>query len=281
MQLTTSPWQSAVDRISSKTVVGSKLRSADWARMPLALRERAFFSAGVEEVRILSAMRERLVQAAQQTRTDGLLQNQARFVADLRDLLGAAPGDSGDLTDLTSTRRLGLIFDFAQADAHGFAAREADLDPDVQDAFPGYRLMRVESRRVPRDWLARWGVAGAATGWQGASQSTMVALKTSPIWARLSRFGRPWPPFDFGSGIGLEDVDRAETEDLGILRRGEAPAARLQRLREGAAQARQQWNDGLQASVRGLGDTARGWLQQAFGGQIDLQGDTARWRGAP
>lgn len=275
--LTTSPWKAAVDRTSTKTVVGSRLRSAEWAQMPIALREGAFFSAGVENVRVLSVMREKLTTAAKQIRTDGLLQNRARFVADMRNLLGAAPGDSGRLTDLTSVKRLELIWNFQQADAHGFAARKADLDPDVMDAYPAYRLVRLESRRVPREWMTLWGIAGAKVNWVGASRTEMVALKTSPIWIEISRFRRPWPPFDYGSGMGLEDVDRDETEQLELLPKGEAPAARLQRLRESAAAQRQEWNDNLQASVKGISPEGRAWMKQAFGPQISIEGDRVKW----
>lgn len=278
--LTTSPWQAAVDRISSKTPVGSRLRSAEWAQMPLALRERAQFSSGVENLRVLSAMRDKLTQAAQQLRTEGTLMDKGRFVADLRNMLGAAPGDSGDLTDITSRRRLELIWDFQQQDAHGFASREADLDPDVQDAFPAYRFMRIEARKRPRqDWFARWGVAGAKAGWVGASRATMVALKTSPIWEALSIFGRPWAPFDWGSGMGLEDVDREEAEKLDLLPKDQPPAERIQQHRDEAAAARQRWNDGLQASVKGLDEQALAWLREAFGDQITIEGGSVSWRG--
>lgn len=276
--LTTSPWQAAVDRLSSKSIVGSRLRSAEWADVPLALRERAFFSAGVEHAKVLSTMREKLVQGLEQARPGGIGMNRARFVADMRNLLGAAPGDSGSLTDLTSVRRLQLIWDFQDQDAHAFAAHKAGMDPDVLDAYPAQRLVRIESRRVPRDWYALWGAAGAKAGWKGASQRVMVALKTSPIWAALSRFGRPWPPFDYGSGMGLEDVDRDETEALGLLAAGEAPAARLQRLRGDVADTQQGWNDGLAASVKGLPDMAREWLQNAFGAKISIEGDQITWR---
>jgi len=275
--LTTSPWQAAVDRMSSKTVVGSRLRSAEWARMPIALREGAIFSAGIENVRTLSSMRDKLTQAAQQIRTDGILMNKARFVADMRAQLGAAPGDSGDLQDITSVKRLELIWNFQNADAHGFASRKADLDPDVQDAFPGYRLVRLEERRIHRDWYARWGEAGAKVNWVGASKTTMVALVTSPIWVALSRFGRPWPPLDYASGMGLDAVDRGECEDLKLLPKGETPAARLQRIREATATHQQEWNDNLQASVKGLSDTGRAWLKSTFGDQISIEGDRVKW----
>jgi hypothetical protein len=276
--ITTSPWQAAVDRFSDKTVVGSRLRSAEWADMPLALRERAVFSAGVEQARTVSAMREKVLQGLDQSRPGGIGMNKARFVADMRNLLGAAPGDSGSLTDITSVRRLSLIWDFQNADAHAFASHQADMDPDRLDAFPAYRLIRVESRRVPRDWYARWGEAGAQVGWEGASKTELVALKTSPIWTALSRFGRPWPPFDYGSGMGLEDIDRTEAEDLGLLDKDQGPADRLQSLGDAAAAQQQDWNDGLQASVKGIDEEARGWLKNAFGDQISIEGDSVMWR---
>jgi len=249
--------------------------------MPLALREGSLFSAGVENVRVLSAMKDKLTQAAQQIRTEGTLMDRSRFVADMRAMLGAAPGDSGDLTDITSRRRLELVWNFQQQDAHAFAAREANLDPDVLDAYPAQRLVRVESRRMPRDWLMRWGQAGASVGWQGASRSEMVALVTSLIWAALSRFGKPHPPFDYGSGMGLDSVDRDEAEALGLLPKDQPPAERLQRLRGDAAAARQRYQDGLQASTRGLDDQALAWLKSTFGDQVEISGSSIRWKGGP
>jgi len=280
--LTTSPWDKAVSRLSDKTVVGSRLRSAEWADVPLGLREASLFSAGVENARTLSVMREKLLQGAQQIR-DGTFVDRSRFVADLRQHLGAAPGDSGNLADITSRKRLELIWHFQMQDAHAHATYKADLDPNLLDAFPAYRLVRIESRRVPREWFSLWAAAGASVNWVGASRTVMVALKTSPIWAALSQFGRPWPPFRYGSGMGLEDVDRDETEALGLLPRGESPAARLQRLREGSAAAQQDWNEGLRASVKGIAPEMRDHLALAFGDQVsfDAAGAVAWTRRTP
>ncbi len=290
IKLSTSPWDAAVSRFSDKSVVGSHLRTAEWANeMPLALRDGAFFSAGVSKVRTLEAMRSRMVQALSQERDamimerggerQGRLMNRQRFVAEMRDLLGAPAGDSGRLTDLGSRRRLELIWEFQTADAHGYAAHEAGMDPDVLDAYPAQRLVRIESRRNRRDWYTRWGEAGASVGFAGASTRAMVALKTSPIWTALSRFGRPWPPFDFGSGMGLEDVEREEAEALGLLDPGETPAQRLRSLGDGIADARQRWSDSLEASVRGLGDEAKESLRSAFGDDVSLDGERVQWTG--
>jgi hypothetical protein len=108
-------------------------------------------------------------------------------------------------------------------------------------------------------------------GWQGAVREPMVALKTSPIWAALSAFGRPWPPFDWGSGMGLDDVDREEAESLGLLQPGE-PAP------DGAA-AQQDYNAELQASVRGLPDGYVEQITQILGDDVTLQDGAMRWNG--
>jgi hypothetical protein len=45
----------------------------------------------------------------------------------------------------------------------------------------------------------------------------MIARKDSPIWEALSRFGTPYPPFDFNSGMWTKDVSREEAVGFGIL----------------------------------------------------------------
>lgn len=276
--ITTSPWTETVSNFSSKTIIGSRLRSDEWAGVPVALREEAMFSSTIEDLRVLSAMREKILQGLEQARPGGTGMDGARFAADLRGLLGAPAGDSNDIADITSTRRLKLIWDFQVASANAKAAYKADFDPNLLDMAPAYRLIRVESRRVPRDWYARWGEAGAAVGWEGASKTELVALKWSPIWTALSRFGRPTPPFDFQSGMGWEDVDRAEAEALGLLPKGQAPAERLQMLRDASAAQAQDWNDGLQASVKGIGPEMRDSMIKAFGNQISFDGETVSWK---
>jgi hypothetical protein len=87
------------------------------------------------------------------------------------------------------------------------------LDADVVEAFPAQELVRISPRQVPRDWPRRWREAGGKLQEDGR----MIALKTDGIWKRLSRFGNPYPPFDFRSGMGVEDIDRAEAEALGLL----------------------------------------------------------------
>ena len=51
----------------------------------------------------------------------------------------------------------------------------------------------------------------------------MIALKTDPIWTKISRFGHPWPPFDFNSGMGVRDVSRADAIRLGVIQAADPP----------------------------------------------------------
>jgi hypothetical protein len=136
-------------------------------------------------------------------------------------------------------------------------------DPAVLDEFPAQEMLRIEARRVPRDWPSRWAAAGGRT-----YNGRMIARKDDDIWTRISRFGTPFPPFDFGSGMGVADVGRQEAESLGVI----APGERV-------APTEAKFNDNLQASLADLDDAGRAELRAMFGDQIAIEGDTARWQG--
>ncbi|MHB9008159.1 MAG: hypothetical protein ACYDC1_14630, partial [Limisphaerales bacterium] len=124
--------------------------------------------------------------------------------------------------DINARWRLELIYDFQTTDAMEFGRWKMGQDPEVLGAFPAQEFLRIEARRVRReDWPARWVLAAQRSGDQAAlavqrSTGRMVALKGSGIWRALSIFGRPWPPFDWGSGMGLEEINRERAEALGL-----------------------------------------------------------------
>lgn len=45
----------------------------------------------------------------------------------------------------------------------------------------------------------------------------MIALKNESIWEDISRFGTPYAPFDFNSGMDVRDIDRATAVQLGLM----------------------------------------------------------------
>ena len=207
----------AVSRFEGRSVAPSRRTSADWERVAPALREKCFFSARVNDAEVLGKMRELLGTAIDSSKRDSskAIVSQDKFISEMKDFLhsrGYSIGGS-KLTDITSRRRLGLIYDMNIQEAREYARYVRGQDADALDMYPAQEFLRVENRRVPReDWPARWRVAGGKI-----RGGRMVALKSDPVWTNLSRFGRPYPPFDYGSGMGVEDVDRQEAIELGLL----------------------------------------------------------------
>lgn len=263
MPVTVQPLAEAVAHHGAKTPVGSVLRTREWAKMPRALRQRAQFAAGVESARYLQRVQDGIGKVLSQEKA----WDRSRVVRDLMDIAdreGLRPGgkELDGLLDPGSERRTELIYSMQTQQAYGHAEWKAGQDPDALDAAPAQELIRVEDRKVPRDWVRRWAEAGGRL-----YDGRMVALKTDPIWERISRFTTPWPPFDFGSGMGVEDVLRSEAEELGVLP-VDAPAP---------TPTEADFNAGLEADVSGLGPELRLNLQSLFGSQIDVAGEKVKW----
>lgn len=122
----------------------------------------------------------------------------------------------GTLQDLSSFRRLDLIVRTQMDLMSGAGEQMRGHTPDQLAQFPAWELIRVEDRQVPRDWPARWTVAGGKPG-------AMIALKGDPVWGELGSYdnfsdalGVDHPPFAFLSGMGWRAVSAAECEALGI-----------------------------------------------------------------
>lgn len=77
------------------------------------------------------------------------------------------------------------------------------------DRLTAWKFVRVGFRKPPRNWDRRWKQAyNALTGEEKETvmQNEKIALIESPIWGKLSRFGKPYPPFDYDSGMRVEVV---------------------------------------------------------------------------
>ena len=359
------PVAEAIESLDRREPMATALDTRGLSDLPLSVRRRAFFSAKVENARLLELMKRSLQKNVNQF---GINRDRASFVKAMQDAaadLGVTPPETGEgtLMDITSTRRLRLIFDIQTGLAKGEAAYRLGMDPAMLNAAPAQELIRVEDREVPRDWPARWEAAGGKfygepvtrnalpPGWtesrlvetlkdvldgkipapdeidpladvlaygvedgqllslspdeigikypgdlanpealferdgmewvrsvdfsepvelsvnqDGAIEledghhrwfaarklgrkltgrvtrffgnpwkkiiddgvadlvtdepsrgGRMIALKTDPIWMRISAFGLPWPPFDFNSGMGVRNVRRREAVNLGLL----------------------------------------------------------------
>ena len=207
----------AVSRFEGRRAAPSTRTSAEWERVAPALREKCFFSARVNDAEVLGKMRELIGKAVDSSKRNPneALVSQDKFISEMKSFLASRGYTMGGskLTDITSRRRLGLIYDMNIQEAREYARYVRGQDADALDMYPAQEFVRVESRRVPRtDWPTRWRAAGGKI-----RGGRMVALKSDPVWTNLSRFGRPYPPFDYGSGMGVEDIDREEAVELGLL----------------------------------------------------------------
>lgn len=256
------PLKAAVDKHRRKAGLPTGLRTRDLDKLPAAIRDRAFFSAGVDHARTLSKLQELIDEALHPV--DGApVMTRERFITTMRRALGVeGTGDTGDLADLASFRRLGLIYDMNVAEARAYARWQNWTDEDRLLTYPCQELVRVRESAVPRDWEERWAAEGGEF-----PDRRMIARKTDPIWRHISRFGRDWPPFDFNSGMGLREISRAEAERTGAIRKGE----RLKAPQDPG------FNAGLSASVHDFSEEALHSLLADFDGAARIEGDRIVW----
>jgi hypothetical protein len=248
---------------ANKVLVGSPLSSSEWQDVPVALRSRAFFSSRVESAQVLQQARNGITDFLENNLDDvGALKTggRAQFVNDIQEMLArlGIEREGGGLTDITSQPRLSLIFNtqVRQADDYGYYRQ--GMDSDVLNEFPAQRFIRVMDVKEPRQSHQRF--------------EDQVYLKTDPIWAlEINKdFGLPFGPWGWGCGHDVEDVDRREAEDMGLLEPGE----RLQKSKP------YDFNRGLEASIKNMDEDLVSKLLAAFGNKIKVEGDTMRWTGS-
>lgn len=262
------------DILLRKALVGSGLDSRQWNLVQAGFRNRAFFSSRIAKVRVLAALREGTEEYAR----GGTDLSKIRI--QMREKLHAlgyspSPGKEGTIHDLFSQARLDVIIKTNVAQARGYMQYLEGTSPGAFAAFPAQEFRRIEHRRHPReDWPQRWAKAGGRL-----YGGKMIALKDDPVWERLSVFGNPFPPFDWGSGMGVLDVGRKTAIALGLVTddqlRGKVAA-----LRERPAP---DFNANLEATmpVKNLrSDSLCGAiLRRDFGDQVAIENSVVRWQG--
>jgi hypothetical protein len=72
--------------------------------------------------------------------------------------------------------------------------------------------------------------------------------------------------------MGIEDVSREDAEDLGLLKPGETVSP---------AEVSQDFNQALEESVKGLDAEEKQWLELSSGGQVKVEGDSAKLQSGP
>ena len=227
---------------AERGLLPTEMGSAELQEMTLRLRERVFFSARTANLWYLDKLKalvERYVRGEGRDNDLAQLRVEARkllaqagytpeagFPGD--DALGIPPATAGSLRDLSSERRLNLIYD-TQADLMrglGLKLRGATRI----DRWPSWELVRVAkfSSEYQREWPKRFEIAADNVDWWGVSreafaQGRMIALKSSPVWRALGSsalfpdaLNTDHSPFAFSSGMGWREVPLEQTEEFGL-----------------------------------------------------------------
>lgn len=246
------------EKILQKTLETSGLDSSQWNQVHAGLRDRAFFSSRVESARFLHAARGQIAGLAAGTRSASEIRRDLRKLLESEGYASAA-GDEGGIKDLRSQSRLDVLIETNARQARGYVQQLEGNTPGALSAFPAQELIRTRRSQAPRDWTSRWRDAGGRL-----YGGRMAALKGDPVWIDISRFGVPWPPFDFGSGMGVQDLSREEALSLGVIRADDPPPA---------AAVVPGFNSALEAEVPfpGRDSPEWQWLKDSFGDQVRYQ----------
>lgn len=257
----------AQEEILKKQLITSGLTSDEIDLVFTGLKKRAFFSARVKSVKFLQNAQQQVADyLANAPRGDGALTSRASAISEIMAKAkdeGISSGD-GSLTDLGSSTRAEVIVDTNADLARGYVSHVVQSTTGARLAFPAQELVRVEERQSKRDWDARWRAAGGKF-----YSGRRIALKEDPIWTSISRFGVPYPPFDYGSGMGIEEIDYDTCLQLGVITEDYKPEGDIV----------QDFNASVEAELQFKGEDDPLWtfLKRSFGSQITYADGKIQW----
>lgn len=240
-----TPFLQALQRIAQQAILPTSAGTYGLDTIPAQIRERSLFMARIANAEAVQRAHSFLTSAIGGGRRDesgayipGSYVDQATFRLGMKDFLrsigftpetgadGIPSAEPGSLKDLSSDARLNLVYQTNLQLAQGYGANLADQHPARLDAWPAQELYRLEPRKERRPWGQRWNDAIQRLGIGNTSakpvsdlmaESNMIALKNDRIWTEISRFGLPYPPYDFGSGMWIRDISRQEAMAAGVM----------------------------------------------------------------
>ncbi len=258
----------AQEEILRKKLITSGLSSEEIDMVFTGLKRRALFSAKIESVRFLQEAQKQVADyLAANPNFDGAITSRASAVSDIMAKAREEGIDTGTgkLTDPGSVARAKVIVDTNADLARGYVGYVSGASKGARLAFPAQELIRVEERQSKRDWTGKWKANGGKI-----FGGRMIALKEDPIWTAISRFGVPYPPFDYGSGMGAEDVDYDTCIQLGVISEEYKPEGNII----------EDFNAKVEAQLEFKGETDPAWkfLKNAYGDQITYKDGKITWQ---
>ena len=243
------------------------MTSAEWMGLRTGVKDRAFWVSRVESLKFVGECQKQIAALLDSAKTaDGTYLSRAEVVSRIMQMANRTGINTGSdsITNPGSMARANIIIDTNAGLAAGQAASMQANTYGARLAFPAQELIRIESRQVERNWMKRWRDNGGSI-----KDGRMVALKEDPIWVKISAFGCPYPPFDYNSGMGVEDVSFDEAVELGLIDKD------YQTPKGSPLKA---FNADLRSDMTYRNDEVWNDLKEAFGDQIRFQGNEIMWR---
>lgn len=258
------PLEDALRILRDKKLVPTALGSAGLQELAAEVKNAALFSARMTQLRplqVLAAVLAEMIQGQANVADAKLVLTEVYRALGYDPEQGGFPQDApgtippamrGTLRDLSSERRMELTVttNYRMVANAAFVKRTTE-DEQRRYQFPCFELVRIAPRGTPRgfvrrkggleikpgdDWTSRWVAAG---GELFERNTRMIALKGAAVWAALGdgeggytdTLGNPFPPFAFGSGMGLREVSRGEALTIGVISPEDEAAAMPSTLR--------------------------------------------------
>ena len=196
----------------------SSMTTAEWADIEPAVRNSAFFSATVEDERLLGALQKLVEQGLEEgwspaVFVDNALQMLENISLDPEARASETFQDSFDA--LYDPKRLRLIFRTQNSLAAGYNNFQKDFSPYQLQAYPGWEFVRQPGAKEEYKRFDHIRTTG------------FIRLKTDiKFWLRRNRreiggFENPYTPWGFNSYMRTLKVARERCEKLGLIKPGE------------------------------------------------------------
>ena len=220
----------ALSELFARKPTASPMNYREWQAVAPVIRQRSFFSATIDKVRVLTTYQRTIADWMEGTleEVDGPFGKQIAYkvggAADFRQQASeylvreglVTPEELGDkrMSNIASTQRLDLVFNTNIEQAQTLATWKSQTqNPDYINRFPAARFVRRPGATIKRprhvaaeNEVRRWDDFGFWL-YQNAED--------------IGGFGVPWGPFGFNSYMVQQPVARKEAERLGLVRPGE------------------------------------------------------------
>lgn len=196
----------------------SSMTTAEWADIEPAVRNSAFFSATVEDERLLGALQKLVEQGLEEgwspaVFVDNALQMLENISLDPEARASETFQDSFDA--LYDPKRLRLIFRTQNELAHGYKQFQEEFSNINLQVYPGWKFVRQPGAKEEYKRFDHVRTTG------------FIRLKTDiKFWLRRNRreiggFENPYTPWGFNSFMRTRPVNRKTCEELGLLKKGQ------------------------------------------------------------